>query len=64
MCFFAIEPKPRIREYDLNLDHFDDLGELGIFAYISSEIEYSDELVQALVIHKTVADLKDLMDGQ
>ena len=39
----------------------DNLGVMGIFAYISSEIEYTDELIEALVIHKTLVDMKDLM---
>lgn len=39
----------------------EDLGIMRIFAYVSSEVEYSDELIQALVIHKTVVDLKDCM---
>ena len=42
----------------------DDLGAMGIFAYLSSEFEHTDELIQAVVIHKTVVDLKDLMGSE
>ena len=42
----------------------DDLGAMGIVAYLSSEFEHTDELIQAVVIHKTVVDLKDLMGSE
>ena len=45
----------------MNLDSIDDLGALGLYAYVLSENKHSDELIQAMVIHKTVIDLKDLM---
>ena len=42
----------------------DALGATGIFAYLSSDFEHTNELIQAMVIHKTVVDLKDLMGSE
>lgn len=50
-----------IREFDLNLTDVED-NVNGFSGYISPAFEYGNEMIEAVVLHKQVLDIEDIMD--